>query len=462
MLRLTLAILVIFTASCSTSSPPRPVVDITHFGAVGDGIAVNTAAIQQAVDACSAQGGGVVRIPAGRFVTGTIQLKDGVTLHLDDQAVLLGSTQAADYRNLDPFMDGSGYPMGYALIVAVDAKHVGIEGAGIIDGQGTELARAEGNFDAQGKALAADKTPYTVRPFLVRWVRCTDITVRGLQLRNSGAWGVHFFQSKNVTVENVTIRSTGLRNNDGIDIDSCEAVRIKGCDIDSGDDAICLKATSPQACRDITATDCQLKTRCNAIKLGTESIGDFEHIRVSHCQIRDIGMASVAMYCVDGGHMQDISISDLTVAGVTVPISIRLGARLKTFRPGDQAKPPGILRDVSIKNMTVTGAKQIGLLLNGIPDHPIENLSLENISIELAGGGKAADAQVQFPENIATYPEYNMFGKVMPAYGIYARHIRGLKLLNVTITVVAPDARPMASFIDVEGLQPADFATQHR
>ncbi|HVU36995.1 MAG TPA: glycosyl hydrolase family 28 protein [Opitutales bacterium] len=427
---------------------------------MGDGATINTAAIQRAVDACSAQGSGVVHFSAGRYLTGTIQLKAGVTLQLDDQAVLLGSTRAEDYRNLDPFTDGSGYPMGYALIVAVDAQHVGIEGSGVIDGQGMDVARAQGNFDARGKALSADKTTYTVRPFLVRWVRCANIVMRGVQLRNSGAWGVHFSQSKNITVENVTIRSAGLRNNDGIDVDSCANVRIKGCDIDSGDDAICLKATSPLPCRDFTAEDCKLKTRCNAIKLGTESLGDFEHIQVSNCQIRDIGMAGVALYCVDGAHMQDIRISNLAIDGVTVPISIRLGARLKTFRAGDGAKPPGLLRDVSIKNLQVTGAQQIGMLINGIPGHPVENVSLENISIELAGGGRTEDAQVQLPENEAAYPEYNMFGKVMPAYGIYARHIRNIQLVNVTMRVAAPDGRPFAQFIDVEGLQPRDFAAR--
>jgi hypothetical protein len=161
-------------------------------------------------------------------------------------------------------------------------------------------------------------------------------------------------------------------------------------------------------------------------------------------------MSGIALYSVDGSHLHDVTISDITMEGVTVPISIRLGARLRTFRPGDQARPPGVLRNITIKNLRVTGARQIGLLINGIPGHPVESLTLENIRIELAGGGTAADAQVQLAENEAKYPEYNMFGKVMPAYGIYARHVRGLTLTNVQTTVVKPDARPATVLIDAE------------
>jgi polygalacturonase len=435
----------LLAASCATPAKPGVAMDVTKSGAVGDGVTLNTAAIQKAIDDCNAQGGGMVNFPAGRYLTGTIQLKDNVTLHLDDQAVILGSTNAADYRNLDPFVDGVGTPQGYALIVADGASHVGVEGAGTIDGQ--------------GRAVKAAQKTYTVRPFLMRWLRCTDVTVKDVHLTNPGAWTLNFFQTRNTIVERVTIRTrdTGLANNDGIDLDSCENVRIRDCDIDSGDDAICLKATSPLPCRDIAASGCKLSTKCNALKLGTESLGDFEKISLTNCQIRNIGMSGIALYSVDGADLHDVTISDVTMDGVTVPISIRLGARLKTFRAGDVAKPVGALRDVTIRNVQVTGAKQIGLLINGIPGHPVEALKLENITIELAGGGKASDAQVQLPEKEATYPEYNMFGKVMPAYGIYLRHIKGVSFKNVRTTVSSPDARPALDLIDVEDVTPVGF-----
>jgi polygalacturonase len=441
MRHLLLAILLL-TATIWTASGKT--VDVTKAGAVADDATINTVVIQQAIDDCSARGGGTIRFPAGRYVTGTIQLKDNITLRLDKNAVLLGSTNAADYRNLDPFIDGVGAEMGYALIVSVGARHVGMEGAGTIDGQ--------------GKSVKAAQAKYTIRPFLVRWVGCTGITVRDVHLLNSGAWTMNFFQCTNAAVSGVTIRSLDLANNDGIDTDSCETIRIKDCDINTGDDAICLKATSAKPCRDVIVTGCKLQTRCNAIKLGTESLGDFEHIQVRHCQIRDTRMSGIALYSVDGSHLHDVTLSDITMDGITVPISIRLGARLKTFRTGDEPRPPGILRDVTIKNLRVTGARQIGLLINGIPDHPVEDVTLENIRIELDGGGSLADAEIQLPEKEKAYPEYNTFGKVMPAYGIYARHVRGITFKNVVTAVKIPDARSEKVFIDVEGVTPAGFA----
>src|SRR5581483_10839278 len=241
------------------------IIDATTSGAVGDGTTLNTIAIQKAIDDCAAAGGGTVRFPAGRYLTGTIQIKSNVILHLDEQATLLGGTDATDYRNLDPFTDGSGNAMGHALIVSVDADHVGIEGAGAIDGQGAQLA--------------AKQKPYTMRPFLVRWVRCSNVTVRDVHLSNPGAWTLNFFETKGAVVENVTIRSRDqkLRNNDGVNIDSSENIRVRDCDVISGDDALVIKSTSAtRPSRDIVASNCKLSTRTNAIKLGTESIGGFE------------------------------------------------------------------------------------------------------------------------------------------------------------------------------------------
>jgi polygalacturonase len=425
---------------------PQVVVDAASKGILGDGATLNTAAIQSAIDSLSGHGGGVLEFPAGRYVTGTIQLKDNVRLRLGPDAILLGSHNPADYRILEPFLTGDGGNMGYALVTAVDASHVGIEGSGTIDGD--------------GKSLKATQAKFTIRPFLIRWVRCTDVVVRDVHLTDPGAWTMHFFQCKNVVADKLTIRSADshLTNNDGIDIDSCQGARVSDCDIESGDDAICVKTTSPKTCGDLIITDCTLETRCNGIKLGTESIGDFANIRVSNCKLRNIGMSGIALYSVDGAQLHDVTLTDLELDGVTVPISIRLGGRLKTFHPGDQARPVGTLHDITIENIHATGAKQIGLLINGIPNHPVESLRLRNIDITLNGGGKITDADVQFAEKEKAYPEYNMFGKVMPAYGAYIRHARGITSEHVTFSTTRPDARPGVDLIDAEGLKAGDFA----
>jgi len=447
--KLLLAIALASTVPVLTASGAE-VIDAAKAGVVGDGATLNTASIQKAIDGCSAAGGGIISFPPGRYLTGTIQIKNNVILRIGKDATLLGSTEAGDYRNLDPFIDGTGNPLGHALIVAVDAVNVGIEGQGTVDGQ--------------SPALKKKQNPYAVRPMLLRWVRCTNVTVRDLRLTNPGAWTLNFFQTKGAVIEGVTIRSRdlGMPNNDGIDLDSCENVRVRHCDIISGDDALCIKATSAtKPSRDIVATDCQLSTRCNAIKLGTEAIGGFEKITISNCKITNTKMSGIALYAVDGGDLRNVSINDVTMDGVVVPISIRLGARLKTFREGDSPKPtPGKLRDVTIKNVSAKNIGMIGMLINGVPGYPVEALTLDSIQLELPGGGSAEAAKVNLSEKENAYPEFNMFGKTLPAYGIYARHVRGVKFTNVRTTLLKPDARPATVFIDVAEVTPVGFATE--
>jgi polygalacturonase len=425
-------------------------IDVTAAGVIGDGATLNTVRLQEAIDDCSAAGGGTLSFPAGRYLTGTIQIKSNVTLRIEQGATLLGSTNAADYRNLDPFIDGSGNPMGHALIVAVDAANVGLEGPGTVDGQSPQLK--------------ARQTPYALRPFLVRWVRCTHVTVRDVLLTNPGAWTLNFFQTSGAVIEHVTIRSRGLglANNDGINIDSSEHLRVNDCDVVSGDDALVIKSTSAaRPSRDIVARNCRLSTSTNAIKLGTESIGGFADISITHCRITDTKMAGIALYTVDGGNLSHVTISDITMDGVVLPISIRRGARLKTFRAGDQPRPaPGKLTGVTIRNVTARNIGLIGMLINGVPGFPVEALTLEHIRLELPGGGTADAAKVQLPEKEQAYPEYNTFGKIMPAYGIYARHLQGVRLRDVRMSLLQSDGRPSTVLIDVAGMSPANFPAE--
>ncbi|MDP4290972.1 MAG: glycosyl hydrolase family 28 protein, partial [Bacteroidota bacterium] len=230
--------------------------DITRYGAVGDGTTLNTTAIQKAIDACYKAGGGKVVIPQGKFLSGTIVLKDNITLQFNKDALLLGSTNLADYQNVDPFTDGLGIDVGWALLVAVDAQNIGIEGEGAIDGQGSKLKAQQILTDTRPESLRWGK-----RPFMIRIVRCDGVTVKGLTLNYAAAWTTHFFQSKHVTVENLKIVSHGVPHNDGIDIDGCQNVRIKDCDIVSGDDGLCFKTTSSKmACSDIVVTGLKIKS----------------------------------------------------------------------------------------------------------------------------------------------------------------------------------------------------------
>ena len=425
----------------------RPTFDIVDFGAVGDATTVSTESIQKALDACSQRGGGQVRIPSGQFVTGTILLKDNCILHLDDHAMLLGSLNPKDYRNVDPFKDGLGAEVGFAMVAAVDAKNVGISGRGAINGRGKELA---GNMPFKGEGWGS-------RPFLVRFVRSSGVTLRDTKLLYAGAWTLNFFQSRNVIIERLTIKSFGVPHNDGINIDSSQGFAISDCDVDSGDDALVFKTTSSMPTRDITVTNCRLKSNQGAIKFGTESVANFENVRIQNCQIRDTKNGGIKLLSVDGSHLKNITISDITMDNVATPIFVRLGARLKVFRDGEKKSGrAGSIANVVIRNVRARAAAKAqlmppsGIFITGIPGHSVGNLTLENIEIELAGGGSREHGRALMEEKPDTYPEINRFGPRLPASGIYARHAKGLKVRNLTLRLSTPDMRPALVCEDCE------------
>ncbi|MGN6181094.1 MAG: glycoside hydrolase family 28 protein [Mucilaginibacter sp.] len=420
--------------------------NVKDYGALDDGVTLNTVAIQKAIDACTKSGGGKVIFPHGRFLTGTIELKSNVTLQLLKGSVLLGSTDINDYRNLDPFTEGLGVNVGWALLVAIDAKNIGIEGAGVIDGQGAAL---------KAKQILTDSRPegqrWGRRPFLLQVVRCNGVKLNGITLHYSAAWTSHYFQSSHINIQDINIVSVGVPHNDGIDIDGCQDVVIKDSDIESGDDAVCFKTTSSKMpCSNIIVSNMRLKSSQGAIKIGTESMAAFEHIKISDCYIYNTNNGGIKLLTVDGAHLQDIQISDITMVEVKTPILIRLGARLSVFRKGqDTQQETGILEDVVIRNVKAKAADNAqlmppsGILITGIPGHNIKNLTLENIEIHLAGGGTAANARQVVPEAIDKYPEVKTFGPLVPAYGIWARHVAGLKLNNIKFILGSNDLRPV-------------------
>ncbi|NQX38056.1 Glycosyl hydrolases family 28 [Pedobacter steynii] len=429
-------------------------VSIVKHGAKGDGNTLNTVAIQKAIDECHQTGGGKVIFPAGRFLSGTIVLKDNVTLYLEENAVLLGSTDLADYRNMDAFTEGLGIEVGWALLVAVDARNIGIEGAGTIDGQGSAI---------KAKHILMDTRPegerWGLRPFLIRMVRCTGLKVTGVTLKSAGAWTSHYFQSKQILIEGIKIESIGVAHNDGIGIDGCQDVRIKDCDIISGDDALVFKTTSSKmACRNIVVSGLRLKSNQAGIKIGTESMAAFENIKISGCHIYDTKNGGIKLLSVDGGSIRNIEISDISMENVRTPMLFRLGSRLSVFRKGESKQQTGSLDQVSIRNVKAIAADDAqlmpptGILITGVPGHDITNLKLENIEITLAGGGTAEDAKQMVPEAIDQYPEIKTFGPKIPAHGLWARHVKGLKLINVTFKLKSKDLRPAFVYEDVKGL----------
>lgn len=418
--------------------------DAREFGARADGRTVDTAAIQAAVDACAEAGGGTVVLHGGVFLSGTIRLRSHVTLRVENGATLRGSADIADYPSITPkiaYLYRDRFTK--SLIFAEGQEHIGLVGGGIIDGQG-ELFPAKKGDDGG-------------RPYLIRFSECRHVRVRDLTLRDSARWLSHYLACENVTIDGVTINSRIRENRDGMDIDSCDRVRITNCDVYSGDDAIVLKSTAGIPCRRVTVSNCTLSSSASALKLGTESQGGFEDITFSNCAVYDT-RDGVSIEEVDGGGCERINVSNIVMRDVAVPIFVRLGNRANPL-PGHEKPPMGRMRDIMISNIQADGASVVGCSVTGIPGHPVENVTLENIRIRFAGGGTADDAAKSVPENEASYPKGGMFG-TLPAYGFYCRHVRGLRLHNLDLSFEGGDARPAiiaedVAELDVAGLRAA-------
>ncbi|MBU2950945.1 glycoside hydrolase family 28 protein [Tamlana agarivorans] len=439
------------------------VFNIKDFGAIGDSVTLDTKAIQKAIDACTAKGGGTVRVPAGKFQVGTIILKNNVTLSLDYGAYLLGSQNINDYdATLRVPREESN---SQCLIYAEDATNITIEGLGVIDGRGTN------------KAFPADKFNKNARPRLIRMENCNQISLQGVTLKRPAFWGLHLIDCTNIHINNITIRFRNNNvNNDGIDIDGCQNVLIENCDIISGDDGICLKS-SLNPCRNVIVRNCVVSSGTAPFKIGTSSRGGFMDVNVSNCYFYDCPMGALKIELVDGGRLENIDISRITMKNVGSPVFIRLGNRgrvYKNFKAQIQnadAKPEGapigsiknvrisdIVAEVTIEDLNErtpgiyhppTFIKEFPdqmmaqagpIMITGIPDHYIENVTLENIDISFPGLGTKKHKKNKVAEDIARYPEQFFFG-ILPSWGAYIRHAKNITFKNVKMQTREADAR---------------------
>lgn len=428
-----LALCVTGLCAASAVSGAQVLYDIRDYGAKPDGRTLCTQAIQAAIDKCSGAGGGTVYLPPGVFLSGTIYMKTGVTLHLDSGCTLLGSTSLNDYPSTVPaFRSYTDNYTDKSLIYAEKVDRIGITGRGVIDGQG-----------------AAFKGPYKVRPYMIRFIECRDIAVEGVTMRDSPMWVQHYLACDDVRVSGVTVKSHVNQNNDGIDIDSCTRVVVTGCNIDSGDDAVVLKSCSDRVCKDVVVSACVLRSTCNALKTGTESNGGFQNIVLTGCAIYETHLAGVALEVVDGGTMDRVVVSDITMTGVGTPLFLRLGNRARPFKEGMERPGIGSMRNITISNIEATKADPTGCAIAGLPEARIENVTLSNIRLSFAGGGTAEQAARPIPEEPQKYPEYGMFGR-LPAYGMYCRHVDGLRLTNVQLQLAGDDKRHAVALDDVK------------
>src|SRR6185312_9384290 len=306
---------------------------ITDFGAKAGISYTNTIAINKAIETCAGKGGGRVIIPAGIFKSGTLLMKDHVTLYLESGATLLASTDLKDFPvQPQPTYRSQKDPAGWrALIYANEVSDIAITGSGTIDGNGAQQkpdpnSKLKGDLDG--------------RPRNILFISCKEIRVEGIHMLNSGIWNQHYLNCEDVIVDKINVYNHSNRNNDGIDIDGCRRFTLSNSIFDTDDDGIVLKSTGSAGCEDIVITNCVVSSFCNAIKTGTESTGGFKNISISNCVIKPSenqhlisgtpgGIAGLSLEIVDGGVMDGVSISNITIEGTNCPLFVRLGNRAR-------------------------------------------------------------------------------------------------------------------------------------
>lgn len=462
----------------SAGSPGARIYDIRDFGAKGDGVTLDTAALQAAIDACHKDSGGTVLVPAGTFVIGTTELKSNVTLHIAAAGVLLGSGHGKDYFPCDiiPLHGDSTLEDGNTgLLFAVNAENITVEGPGMIDGNGMQF-RGPNRGDPSPAGISGSK-----RPYHLMFYRCTNLRIQNIRLKDCAFHSMRIVQCSYAWFTGIHLRSRVISNNDGFHFISCERMHVANCDIECQDDACALFGS----CKFITVSDCSFSTRWSVFRFGG---GTAENIAISNCIMDTVFGCPIKIRGGANSRFENFSFRNLTMNRVTGPISICLGPRRRRsematnsqtnsflslatnslaggFEPEptseDLATQTGIVRNISFSGIRATVVKPFPLPdsqwksgynpgevfscigLNAVGTGWLENISFDDVHITFPGGGTAEQAVVRdVPKAIGEYYAAGIF----PAWAIYARQVRGLTLNNVRFEIAEADLRPAIIF----------------
>ncbi len=474
--------------------------NVRDHGATGDGKTLDHLAINKAIEAAAATGGGTVWVPAGRYLSGSIRMKSNIELHIDAGAVIVAAPQSANaYDETEEFkppayQDGGHTYFRNSLIYGIGLENVSITGHGMIDGLGawdsgdglfawnpildrmsgcaSEGERPVLKLGPDGKPLPNNGLPPVRRGNkAIAFKLCKNVLVRDVTIFRGGHFALIVTGCDRVTIDNVTVDT----NRDGINVDSCRNVMISNSRINAPyDDAITPKSSyalgEHRITENLMITNCLVtgyevgslldgtrvpgKNQVGRIKFGTESSGGFRNVTITNCTFHcSMGLALMS---VDGAVLENFTISNITMTDVRkYGIHITTGTR---NRSPDVTKPSR-MRNVDISNIVMDGVdKMAGIIITGIPEQPIENLRLENIRLITRGGGTRKDAQKEIPEQ-GGYPKAVWAGD-LSAYGIFARHVKNLELSDISITYERPEFRPAARFYNIDGLRLVNLNAQ--
>jgi len=451
-----------------------PGFNVRAYGAKGDGSAIDSPAINRAIDAASAAGGGTVVFPAGVYLSYSIRLKSKVGLYLGAGAVILAAAVPSDGTDVgydaaepqgdwEPYQDFGHNHWHNSLIWGEGLDGVSITGPGLIWGKGLSRGWEKRPYVEDGTLKGVGNKSIALK-------NCRNVLLRDFRILEGGWFGILCTGVDNLTIDNLLIDT----NRDGMDIDCCRNVRVSNCTVNSPwDDGICPKSSFAlgyaRTTENLTITNCYVTggfelgsvldgtwkriadekvSQTGRIKLGTESNGGFKNVTISNCVFESC--QGFALETEDGAEIENIVFTGITMRNIrSAPLFLRLGTRMR----GPADSKPGFMRHIVLSNIVSSGASRLPSILSGVPDHPIEDVKISDVYLQQVGGGTDAMAALQPEEREAAYPDPGMFGE-LPASGFFIRHVRNLEMSNVEIATMSHDARPAVWMRDVEG---ADF-----
>ncbi len=428
------------------SALPAGFLSVKSRGAAGNGSSLDGPSIQAAIDEVAAAGGGTVLLPPGGYLSGSLFLRDRVCLRLEPGAVLLGSRDFRDYPLVESRWEGRTRTVHAALVHASGARDVSVTGRGSIDGRGESwwAAFREGRLEHP-------------RPRLVAVEDCERVLLEGFSAVDSPSWTIHPSRSSDVVVRGLSIRNPpDSPNTDGINPDSCRAVRITDCFVSVGDDCITIKAGTEdelgslvRPCEDIVVSNCVLERGHGGIVIGSEMSGGVRDVAVSNCVLKgtDRGLR-IKTRRGRGGSVERVRVSNLVMADVLCPLAINM--RYGCGAWGDEAvadlgarERDGLtpaVRDIALSGIHAEGARIAAAWVDGLPESPVEGLSLSDVSIRMGGDDPPAP------------PEMAEFVQPRSRAGFIARNASNLRLVNVRISGQRGEGFELAN---VSGLEAA-------